>query len=193
MSKELAILNKSQIKDKIYTIRGMQVMLDSDLSQLYGVKSKVLNQAVKRNINRFPSNFMFQLTDLEYNLLKSQFATLEDESCLRSQSVTLETNTNLRFQIGTLKKQRGKHRKYLPYVFTEQGVAMLSSVLKSETAIMVSIQIMDAFVTMRKFISQVGRLAFYLRNRRRSEFIRVPGGWYANGSRYPWPISCFLL
>jgi len=93
-------------------------MLDKDLAELYNVPVKALNQAVKRNIERFPFNFMFQLTRSDLEILKSQFATSSEDS-LRSQTVTLE-------------KGRGVHRKYLPYVFTEQGVAMLSGVLKSD-------------------------------------------------------------
>jgi len=93
-------------------------MLDKDLAELYNVSVKALNQAVKRNIERFPFNFMFQLTRSDLEILKSQFATSSEDS-LRSQTVTLE-------------KGRGVHRKYLPYVFTEQGVAMLSGVLKSD-------------------------------------------------------------
>ncbi len=115
------------IKNKIFTIRGVQVMLDSDLAELYGVEIRVLNQAVKRNIERFPEDFMFQLNKEEFDSLRSQFVTL--------------------------KKGRGEHRKYLPYAFTEQGVAMLSSVLKSKKAIEVNIKIMRAFVAMRKFLS----------------------------------------
>lgn len=129
------------IKDKIHTIRGLQVILDSDLAKLYEVDIKRLNEQVKRNIERFPERFMFQLTESEYNSLRSQIATLEIKG-------------SLRFQNGTLNKGRGRHRKYLPYAFTEQGVAMLSGVLKSDIAVKVSIQIMDAFVSMRKFISQ---------------------------------------
>jgi hypothetical protein len=113
-------------------------MLDRDLAIFYGVETKVLNQAVKRNMERFPEDFMFQLTKDEYENLMSQIAISSDHS-LRSQNVTL-------------KKGRGKHRKYFPYAFTEQGVAMLSGVLKSETAVRMSIQIINAFVVMRKFI-----------------------------------------
>lgn len=117
-------------------------MLDTDLAQLYGVKTKRLNEQVKRNKERFPDDFMFQLTDSEYTSLRSQIATIEKEE--------LE---NLRSQIATLEIRRGTHRKYLPYAFTEQGVAMLSGVLKSDTAVRISIQIINAFVSMRKFIS----------------------------------------
>ena len=112
------------IQQKIYLIRRQKVMLDSDLAELYGVSTKVLNQAVKRNVKRFPSDFMFQLKADEYESLRSQ--------------------------IVTLKQGRGRHRKYLPNVFTEQGVAMLSSVLNSEQAIQVNIAIMRVFVHLRK-------------------------------------------
>jgi phage regulator Rha-like protein len=123
-----------QIEQKIFNIRGMQVMLDSDLAKLYGVETKVLNQAVKRNIERFPETFSFKLHQDEYESLMVQ---KESVDCLRSQIVTLDN-------------RRGQHRKYLPFAFTEQGVAMLSAVLRSETAVLVSIRIMQAFVVMRK-------------------------------------------
>ena len=129
----------ANIENKILVIRGQQVMLDRDLATLYGVETKVLNQAVKRNIERFPERFMFQLTKEEQNevgnRLRSQFVTLDN---VKSQNVT--------------SRGRGKYSKYLYNAFTEQGVAMLSSVLKSQTAINVSIKIMDAFVAMRKFM-----------------------------------------
>jgi hypothetical protein len=126
-------LSKRDIEDRIYTVRGVQVMLDSHLAELYQVETKALNQAVKRNIDRFPDGFRFQLTDKEFVELNSMF----ESSSLRSQSVTSNS--------------RGG-RRYNPYVFTEQGVAMLSAVLRSDIAIKVSIQIMQAFVAMRKFL-----------------------------------------
>lgn len=133
------------VESKIFMIRGKQVMIDRDLAELYGVETKVINQAVKRNIERFPEEFRFQLAAEEYHFLRSQFVTLkEDEESLRSQIVTLKDEE---------KSQRGKHSKYLPYVFTEQGVAMLSAVLHSPTAIQVSIRIMDAFVKLRHYVS----------------------------------------
>jgi len=133
------IINKD-IKDKIFTIRGIQVMLDSDLAKIYGVDTKVFNQAVKRNVDRFPERFRFQLTAEEWKSLWSQIVTLKNEGMnTRSQNATLDN--------------RGQHRKYLPYVFTEQGISMLSAVLRSNTAIKVSIKIMDAFVEMKKFIT----------------------------------------
>ena len=135
----LTVLNEASIKSKIYTIRGLQVMLDSDLAELYEVLTGNLNKAVKRNIERFPQDFMFQLTEDEAENLKFQLGT--------------SNNDSLRFQNGILKKDRGKHRKYLPYVFTEQGIATLSGVLKSKKAIEVNIQVMRAFVAMRRFIT----------------------------------------
>ena len=113
------------IKNLIYVIRGQQVMLDSDLAELYQVETKVFNQAVKRNMERFPKEFCFQLAREEYNSLRSQIVT-----------------------------SKGKGgRRYLPYVFTEQGIAMLSAVLRSDIAIQVSIKIMNTFVEMRRFMA----------------------------------------
>ena len=129
--KEL-IYNEEHIQNKIYSIRGKQIMLDSDLAELYNVETRVLNQAVKRNSKRFPIEFMFQQTNKKYELLLSK------RDALRSQSVMI-------------KNSRGKHRKYLPFVFTKQGVSMLSAVLRSNTAINTSIKIINAFVEMRKF------------------------------------------
>ena len=130
------VLQSIDIENKIIVIRGQQVMLDRDLAELYGVETKVLNQAVKRNIERFPTRFMFQLTKEEQ---------IRAEQFLRSQFVTLEISD-------TDEDLRGKHSKYLPYVFTEQGVAMLASVLKSDAAVQTSIMIMDAFVALRRFL-----------------------------------------
>ncbi len=118
-------LQTINIESKILVIRGQQVMLDRDLAELYGVETKVLNQAVKRNIERFPQNFMFQLNDTEFTNWRSQIVTSNSD-------------------------KMGLRRP--PFAFTEQGVAMLSAVLKSNTAVNVSIQIMNAFVAMRKFL-----------------------------------------
>jgi hypothetical protein len=131
---EISLINEENIKNKIFTIRGMQVMLDRDLAELYEVETKHLNKSVGRNSDRFPENFKFQLTEEEYQNLRYQNGT----SSLVSQSVT--------------PKQHGG-RRYMPYAFTEQGVAMLSALLRSNTAIKVSINIINAFVNMRKFIS----------------------------------------
>lgn len=154
-------LSNEEIKNLIYTIRGKQVMLDSDVAMLYHYETKKINQAVKRNIERFPEKFCFQLTEEEFSSLRSQIVTLNkttvqenfEDSSLRSQIATLNENTG-----------RGKHRKYLPYVFTEQGIAMLSGLLKNDIAIQVSINIMDAFVEMRKFLMVNGQLFERLTN-----------------------------
>jgi hypothetical protein len=151
---EHPIVKKDDIQSRIYTMRSVQVMLDSDLAELYGVEVKRLNEQVKRNIERFPQEFSFQLTVEENNSLRSQFATLENESHLRFQIGTSNNKQNLNSQFVTLENTKiGKHRKYLPYAFTEQGVAMLSTVLRSETAVKTSIQIINAFVAMRRFIA----------------------------------------
>ena len=123
--KEVQVIGMLDVQRRIIAVRGVQVMLDRDLAALYGVETRVLNQAVRRNIGRFPEDFMFQLSK---------------EDCLRSQIVTLN-------------EARGKHLKYMPYAFTENGIAMLSSVLRSETAIEVNIRIMRAFTAMRRFVS----------------------------------------
>jgi phage regulator Rha-like protein len=129
-----------QIEQKIFNIRGMQVMLDSDLAKLYGVGTKMINRAVKRNPDRFPDEFYFSLN--------------AEESKVVSTKDPYYSSLFLRHQNGTLKtNERGRHRKYLPYVFTEQGVAMLASVLRSDTAAKVSVQIIKAFVAMRRFLA----------------------------------------
>ena len=124
--KKLA-LSVERIERLILLIRGHKVMLDADLAELYGISVKRLNEQVRRNLKRFPSDFMIRLNREEFEVLRSQFATL--------------------------KPGRGEHRKYLPYAFTEQGVAMLSSVLNSERAIEVNIEIMRAFARLRQLIS----------------------------------------
>lgn len=125
-----------RIVNRIFLIRGKKVMFDKDLAELYGVKTKVLNQAVKRNLERFPSDFMFQLTIPEMEVWQRVYS--------RSQIVTLN---------------RGQNIKYLPYVFTEQGVAMLSSVLNSRTAIDVNIQIIRTFTKLREILSDNKKLS----------------------------------
>ena len=143
------------IENLIHVIRGKQVMLDVDLARLYGVETKRLNEQVKRNMDRFPEDFMFQLSKDEVDFLRSQIATIEngDNNVLRSQIATIENEGNgLRSQIVTL-DMRGRHVKYMPYAFTENGLAMLSGVLRSPQAININIQIMRAFTTMRHFIA----------------------------------------
>lgn len=122
-----SITTRLEIENRIYTIRGEQVMLDSDLARIFQVETKVFNQAVKRNTDRFPENFCFQLTQDEFHTIN-----------LRSQFVTSSLNYG--------------GRRYLPYAFTEQGIAMLSAVLRSDVAVKVSIAIMNAFVEMRKML-----------------------------------------
>ena len=118
-----AMSDNKDIRSLIYMVRGQQVMLDSDLAKLYKVETKVFNQAVNRNLDRFPDNFRFQLTKEEFDALRSQIAN-------------------------------GKGgRRYRPYMFTEQGIAMLSGILRSDVAVQMSIRIMNTFVEMRRFIS----------------------------------------
>jgi len=134
MNQTVTLISLERIQRCILSLRGEKVMLDSDLAELYEVETKVLNQAVKRNLDRFPADFCFQLTADEAKTLDR----------LRSQLVTLK---------------RGEHRKYLPYVFTEQGVAMLSSVLHSSRAVQVNIEIMRAFVRLRQMLASNAGLA----------------------------------
>ena len=142
--------NIQSIQNRIYEIRGIRVLLDRDLAVLYETQTKSLNLAVKRNLKRFPKDFMFRLTQQEYDFLRFQNETLENASSLRFQNGTLENASSLRSQIVTLDTGRGKYSKYLPYAFTEQGVAMLSGILNSDKAITMNIAIMRAFVEVRK-------------------------------------------
>ena len=155
------------IQNLIYEIRGQRVMLDRDLAELYGVETRRLNEQVKRNIERFPEDFMFQLTKGEFEILRSQIATPnssenQDVNVLISQIATSkfsedqglsEDASRSRSQIAILNKGRGQNLKYLPYAFTENGVAMLSSVLRSPLAIQVNIGIMRAFTEFRRIAS----------------------------------------
>jgi hypothetical protein len=124
MSENLAVVTVKEIQTQIHTIREQKVLLDSDLATMYQVETRTLNQAVTRNIERFPEDFMFQLTEDEYKILRSQNVILRSE--------------------------HGKHRKYTPRAFTENGVAMLSSVLRSTRAIQVNIEIMRTFTQLRE-------------------------------------------
>ena len=134
MEEELELTTAEDIQNLIYTVRGKQVMLDSDVANLYHYETKKINQAVKRNIERFPEDFCFQLTESELENLRSQFVTSS---------------------LGT-----GNYggRRYLPYVFTEQGIAMLAPLLKNKIAVQVSINIMNAFVIMRHFLKENGQV-----------------------------------
>ncbi len=143
MTKETAlIIPAARIQQCIYLIRKQKIMLDSDLAVLYGVETKALVRAVKRNIDRFPSDFMFQLNNEEAKVLRSQFVTSKK---------AVEADDNLlRCQNGT---SSWGGRRYLPYAFTEQGVAMLSSVLRSKRAVQVNIAIMRTFVKLRRILA----------------------------------------
>ncbi len=124
---EIIVKDNIKIEDMIYEIRGKQVMLDSDVALLFGYETKDLNRAVKNNITRFPEKFCFRLTKEEFDSLRCNFFTL--------------------------KGNRGEHRKYLPYVFTEYGITMLAGLLKSEIAVQASLRIVDTFIAMKKYIS----------------------------------------
>ena len=150
-AEEAAIQSVEQIENLILTIRGKQVILDRDLARLYGVETRVLNQAVQRNIERFPEDFMFQLSKEEAESSRSQFVMLNAEGDeLKSQFATSNEGSS-RSQFATL-NGRGHNIKHLPYAFTENGIAMLSGVLRSPMAIATNIHIMRAFNAMRHFI-----------------------------------------
>lgn len=144
MTKELML--KETIENKVYVIRGQRVMLDKDLAWLYEVETRYLNKAVKRNIERFPEDFMFQLTKQEWENLRSQIATSKKDESLMFQIGTSKKSESLISQI--VISNRGGDRK-LPYAFTEHGVAMLSSILKSKRAIAINIQIVRIFNRLR--------------------------------------------
>ena len=145
-----ALITSDVVNQRIFILRGHKVILSPHLAELYGVEAKVLVQAVKRNRDRFPADFMFRLTWNEAEILKSQFVTSGGTTVRnsRSQNVTLK---------------QGKNVKYLPYAFTEQGVAMLSSILKSKRAVRVNIAVMRAFVRLREVLSTHKELAFQFR------------------------------
>ena len=132
-------ISNEEIKNLIYTIRGKQVMLDSDVAQLFNYETKDLNRNVRNNIKRFPEYYCFQLTEEEYKSLRCKNFTLN-------------------------KNGRGQHRKYIPYAFTEYGITMLVGLLKSEVAVNVSIKIVNTFIEMRKFLSSNGQLFERLTN-----------------------------
>lgn len=125
------MLEEIKIENLIYEIRNKQVMLDSDVAKLYDYETKRINEIVKRNIDRFTDEFCFQLTEEENKKISS-----------------------LRLQFATLKKSRGEHNKYLPYVFTEHGIMMLAGMLKNKIAVEMSKKIIKAFISMRKFINE---------------------------------------
>ena len=130
----MELVSQKHIETLIFNVRGKQVMLDYHLASIYDVETKRLNEQVKRNKDRFPESFMFQVNEKEWEVLQSQIATTSAVDNLQSQNATAK-------------------RRTLPYVFTEQGVAMLSAVLKSDTAVIASVKIMDAFVKMRQLLN----------------------------------------
>ena len=137
-------LSNEDIKNLIYTIRGKQVMIDNDVARLYNYETKNINKAVKRNLDRFPEDFCFQLTENEFQTLRFQFGTSKQNLEIKDE-----------FRGG---------RRYLPYVFTEQGIAMLAGVLKNDIAVKVSINIIKTFIEMRKFIALNGQVFERLTN-----------------------------
>jgi hypothetical protein len=136
------------IQNRIYEVRGVRVMLDFDLADLYEVSTKVLNQAVKRNIKRFPEDFMFRLTELEWGVMRSQIVTASGQSDIKSNVIIFQTKRNTAIT---------------PYAFTEQGVAMLSGILNSDRAINMNIAIMRAFVEIRRVLIRENNLSEQLR------------------------------
>ena len=162
LEEKLLDIENENIKNLIYTIRGKQVMLDSDVANLYKYKTKALNLAVRRNLERFPEEFCFQLTEDEFKNLRSQFVTLNKKFDNEMKDLRFQIETSNNNEEKTNNKRGG--RRYLPYVFTEQGIAMLAGILKSEIAVKVSISIIKAFIEMRKFISLNGQVFERLTN-----------------------------
>ena len=144
MAEKPAIYLPTDPVARIVTIRGQKVILDSDLAAIYGVETKALNQAIKRNRGRFPADFVFQLTPQEVGDLTSQFAISKPEGCSRSHSVTLK---------------RGQNIKYLPYAFTEHGAVMAANILRSEQAVQMSVFVVRAFIRMRAALAENRELA----------------------------------
>lgn len=148
MKRKLDFMQIIAIQQKIFEIRGQKVMLDFDLAELYEVETKVLNQAVKRNINRFPNDFMFKLTGKEWRSMRSQIVTSSEQPALRDTQWS---------QIVT-SSQKTRRKDLLPYAFTEHGVTMLASILRSDIAVKMNIAIVRAFINLRKFALQYGEL-----------------------------------
>jgi hypothetical protein len=148
-----AFMDENAIQQLIHEIDGYKVMLDFDLAELYGVTTGALNQAMKRNLDRFPPDFSFQLTKEQWNFLRSQIVILEKE-----ENESPENQQNLRSQNVTSSLRWGGSR-YLPYAFTEHGVTMLASILKSERAVKMNIAIVRAFIAMRKISMHYNELA----------------------------------
>lgn len=170
-------------RKKIFVIRGVQVMVDRDIAELYGVETRTLNQAVKRNLNRFPEEFMFQMNDEEFENWKSQIVTLNtnpvsDENLISqfvisksssSQKATLNNEHEDEILMSQFATSSWGGIRKAPYVFTEHGVTMLASVLKSETAVKASIQIVKAFVSMRHFVQSNSQIFAELKSIRQHQ------------------------
>ena len=149
MPKSSNKLTTEQLGRLIYEVRDERVMLDSDLASIYGVETKALNRAVKRNRDRFPQDFAFQLSADEWKNLKYQIGT----------SSSGREDQSLRYQIGTLKTRRGQHRKYLPWVFTEHGAIMAANILNSPRAVQMAVFVVRAFLKMRALLGDKRELA----------------------------------
>ena len=149
MPKSSNKLTTEQLGRLIYEVRDERVMLDSDLASIYGVETKALNRAVKRNRDRFPQDFAFQLSEDEWQNLRYQIGT----------SSSGREDQSLRYQIGTLKTRRGQHRKYLPWVFTEHGAIMAANILNSPRAVQMAVFVVRAFLKMRALLGDKRELA----------------------------------
>jgi phage regulator Rha-like protein len=152
-------MDTNLIREKIYEIRGQKIMLDFDLAELYGVETRVFNQAVKRNIDRFPEDFMFRLTTEEWEALKYSSQMVASADIVDSQS-----DKNSSQFVMSSKKNRGG--AYLPYAFTEHGVTMLASVLKSEKAVRMSIAVVRAFIALKQLVLQKNSISAQLQELR---------------------------
>lgn len=143
----------------IYLVRGEKVMLDADLAALYGVEARALNQAVSRNRNRFPADFMFQLSPEEYQRMRSNFVTSYETTTPNSSQIVMSSPADESLRSRSVISKRRGGRRYLPYAFTEQGVAMLSTVLRSARAVEVNLAIMRTFVQLRRMMDSNRELA----------------------------------
>src|SRR3954447_22631237 len=158
-AKKTTLVSQQQIESAVLVLRGEKVLLDADLAAMYGVTTGALNQAVRRNRGRFPQDFMFRLTKEEFQNWKSQIVTSNSVEGQNSSKEPAYSHVSLRSQIVTLKKGRGQYRKYLSLAFTEQGVAMLSRVLRGPRARRVNVEIMRAFVRLRRVLAANAELA----------------------------------
>jgi hypothetical protein len=161
MPSEKLALPEKEIDAMIREIRGQRVMLDSDLARVYGVPTFRFNEAIKRNKNRFPPDFMFQLDEAEFEALKSQVAMSETQGAANSSQMAMSSRkqASLTSQFAILKTGRGRHRKYRPYAFTEHGALQAANILKSPRAVHMSVFVIRAFVKMRSLLGDKRALA----------------------------------